>query len=181
MKGLTPIILILISIASFFLFIDPKYKEIKELKQERDSNEEMLVLAEQLQRKRDVLREEFNAISEDEKEDLKKLLPDTVDNVKLIVDINDIALAYGIKISDITINSEEEGSSNQGDISKDSNLIGKVGLGFSINTTYDIYLQFLRDLEEALRVVDINTLDIATSDRVDFYNFQIDLETYWLR
>lgn len=150
------------------------------MQKRRADNETMLDLAAQLQRKRELLRSDFNAISEEEKAELKKLLPDTVDNVRLILDINDIAEQYGIIIKNISVSADGNDSSIS--IDDSDTAIGRVSLGFSVSTTYDVYLEFLRDLEEALRIVDIRTLSISRSgEGSEFYNYGITLETYWLR
>lgn len=179
MKNAAPIILIIIAIALFFIVIDPQYKEVKELSAQKQDNETLLVLAEELQEKRDRLHQDFNAISPGRREDLKKLLPDTVDNVRLVLDINNIAETYGMTITGISV----AGSSGDSNANKNSELSGSIGtiqFGFQVSATYDVFLEFLRDLEQALRVVDIKSLKVNAGEGI-FYNYTITLDTYWLR
>lgn len=185
MKKYLPVILIIIAIGIFFVFIDPQYSEVQDLLSEKEDNATMLDLAKDLQEKRDRLRNSFNNISTTEKEQLAKLLPDTVDNVRLILDINNIAENYGVVIRNISVESD----ANEADFvetqqiasSAQSNSIGTITLSFSMVSTYDVFIQFMKDLEEALRIVDIRRLDIQSTNDSNFLNFNITLDTYWLR
>lgn len=185
MKKAIPLILIALAVIIFFLFIDPLNDEVKNLSKKKADNDTMLELAEELQRKRDRIHDAFNEISVDEREELEKLLPDTVDNVRLILDINNVAEQYGIVIKNITVSRDGERDTKRG-----SNLvssidttgdIGTITLGFSIDATYDVFINFMKDLEEALRVVDIRALDIDAGREDVFLGFGVTLDTYWLR
>jgi Tfp pilus assembly protein PilO len=196
MKNLLPFILIIIAIIGFFMFVDPRYKEVKELQLEIEQNNKTLDLARELREKRDALRERYNQISNEERFELKKLLPDTVDNVRLIIDINNIAERYGIVIQDISVSATEESNDDVRIISSefegiidsaeieypDTSKIGVISFSFSTQAQYDVFLDFLKDLEEALRIVDIRSIDIVRGTEEDvFYEYRINLDTYWLK
>lgn len=190
MRKYLPIILILLAIGIFFVIIDPQWNEVKDLQDEKEANNEMLTLAKDLQDKRDRLRNSFNNISTQEKEQLAKLLPDTVDNVRLVLDINNAAEKYGVIIRNITVQSEDEQKNIDSQIitSDLNDDIGTITLGFSITSTYDVFIQFMQDLEEALRIVDIRKLEAQRivqqsplGTNTEFLNFNVELDTYWLR
>ena len=185
MKKAIPFILIGLAVIIFLMFIDPQNDKIKELSKTKADNDTMLELAEELQRKRDRIHDAFNAISVDEREELEKLLPDTVDNVRLILDINNVAEQYGIVIKNITVSRDgERDSRNTQNVVSSVDTTGDIGtitLGFSIDATYDVFINFMKDLEEALRVVDIRALDIEAGGEDVFINFAVNLDTYWLR
>ena len=186
MKRALPFILIAMAIILFFAVIDPQYEKLQTLMKQKEDNDTMLTLAEQLQRKRDALHDAYNGISGEEREELAKLLPDTVDNVRLILDINNVAEQYGVVIRDIQVTREgDQVQRRQQNVSSSVDTSGDVGtitLSFSIDATYEVFINFMKDLEEALRIVDIRSLDIAAGrgDGV-FYSFAITLDTYWLR
>lgn len=189
MKTWIPFILILASVGIFFVVIDPQYDEIKELKFEREDNEATIRLAKELESKRGQLHADFNKISNEDREHLQKLLPDTVDNVRLILDINNISETFGIAIRDISIESEE-GSNGEGDsgdfvdntVIDNTASVGTITLGFSVSATYDTFKALMEDLENSLRVVDIRTLTIGGAGTENiFYDFDVVLDTYWLR
>ena len=196
MRNIMPLILIIVSIAVFFFFIDPQYKEVKSLQVEIEENNKTLDLATQLRQKREDLKEKYNSISFDEKNELEKLLPDTVDNVRLIIDINNIAEKYGVVIKDISVSTDEDSEndikvveSEFTDIVGDSSLsypdtskIGIISFSFSVSTQYDVFLELMKALQQTLRIVDIRDVTISrdSEDEV-FYSYKITMDTYWLK
>jgi Tfp pilus assembly protein PilO len=197
MKSLTSIILIIVAIGVFFFFIDPKFKEVKELQSEVKENEETLKIAKELREKRESLKRKFNEISEADKDELEKLLPDTVDNVRLIIDINNVAEEYGIIIRDLQLSSSDEAEGNDPQVIEsefegiieesslayaDATRVGVIGFSFSVTSEYDVFLDFLKDLEEALRIVDIRQINVVRSgEEGSFFDYEVALETYWLK
>lgn len=196
MKNLMPILLIIVSIGIFFIVIDPEYNDVKDLQREIEQNNRTLDLAAQLRQKRELLRQKYNQISESERFELTKLLPDTVDNVRLIIDINNIAEKYGIIIQNFEITTSEDSdrdirvldSEFEGIIEDaaveypDTSKVGVISFSFSVAAQYDVFIEFLKDLEEALRIVDIRSISIDKGDGEDvFYNYRVNLDTYWLK
>lgn len=188
MKKAIPIILVILAIGFFVFIIDPQYKEVQLLIEEKEDNDVMLDLAQELQRKRDILHESFNAISAEDRQQLEKLIPDTVDNVRLILAINNVAEQYGVVIRNIRVFREgAEGPDAPSNVVSSVDATGDIGtitLSFSIDATYDIFISFMKDLEEALRIVDIVELDINQIDSDDsgtFLRYSVTIDTYWLR
>jgi len=199
MKNIMPIILIVLAIGIFFFLIDPKYKQIQSLQAEVSENNKTLDISRKLSEQRDLLRDKYNLISSSEKETLEKLLPDTVDNVRLIIDINSIAQQFGIVIRNVSINSEDtdgiktgkvinQGSSFDSLIAEnsikyvDTSKIGVISFSFSVAAKYEVFLEFLKQLEESLRIVDIRNIEISrNSDGGVFYDYKVTLDTYWLK
>lgn len=183
MKKYTPFILILVSIGIFFFFIDPQSKEIQVLLEEKQENENMLEKARELREKREELNRRYTNITEEERETLKKVLPETVDNVRLIRDINLIANKYNMELADISITGglEETNDGSSKIVDQTESQYGAITLGFSTTAPYDVFKSFLDDLEDSLRIVDINKLDIEASEKSKIYNYLVELDTYWLR
>ncbi len=198
MKSLRPIILILVSIGIFLFLIDPQYKEIQKINDEIEENNKTLEIANKLKAKKEDLNTRFNQISQAEKEELVKLLPDTVDNVRLIIDINNIASQFGIVIRNINIvTHESEPSGTKTVVSQSSNFegvlkdeaikyvdtskIGVISFSFSVSAKYEVFLQFLKQLEESLRIVDIRNIEISPGSGGVFYDYSVTLDTYWLK
>ncbi|MEN9921574.1 MAG: hypothetical protein RLZZ517_552 [Candidatus Parcubacteria bacterium] len=199
MRNITSITLIIVSIGVFLFFIDPQYKNVKSLRDEIKKNEEIIDLANKLDSKKTELNDKYNQISPTDKEALEKLLPDTVDNVRLIIDINNIAEKFGIVIRDISINSKE---SSAGESKKvvtqksnfdgvleensikyvDTSKIGVISFSFSVSAKYEVFLEFLKYLEESLRLVDIRNVEISRGSGAGvFYDYRVTLDTYWLK
>jgi hypothetical protein len=183
MKKYLPIILIAISIAIFFLFIDPQFKEVQALNKQKKDNDNMLTLAQELQRRRDLLQSSYNNIGIEDRKQLERLLPDTVDNVRLVLDINNIAEQYGISIQNIDISKDTSETNQRSGVSTSVDRatdIGTIRLGFTVTSTYEIFINFIKDLEETLRVVDIKALNIRQGTG-NFMTYEVTIDTYWLR
>jgi hypothetical protein len=103
MKKSLPFILIALAIATFVFFTDAQYGEVQELEKQKEENLTMLGLAQELRAKRKVLEDAYDEISAEDRRELEKLLPDTVDNVRLILAIDDVASQYGIGIRGIGV------------------------------------------------------------------------------
>jgi len=187
-------ILIIVAIAVFFSFIDPEYKEIKELKIEDGQFDEALERSKELQTIRDELLSKYNTFSTDELDRIEKLLPDNVDNIRLILDLDGIASLYGILIQNVSISDGGRGKSGTEKVIGDEiassgviavtsqNKLGRIDLSFDVTASYDVFKLFLKDLEKSLRIVDIKNLSIGSkSDSNNLLSFKITIRTYWLK
>jgi Tfp pilus assembly protein PilO len=184
MKNTSIIIYIAIAVGLFFTFIDPTYKDIKSLEIRRQDNENMIKKAHELRAKREDLMNKYNSISLEDRNKLNKLLPETVDNVRLILDIDNIARNYGIVLRGISISGEiGENNQNPQIVDRTGRKYGIITLSFSFNAPYETFKKFLRDLENSLRLVDVNsfTLSAGGQGSSDLYNYSLSLNTYWLR
>lgn len=191
----------MVSVGIFFFFIDPQYKNVKQLRAEIDENNKILDIANKLDSRKNELNDKFNQISQEDKGELEKLLPDTVDNVRLIIDINNIAEKFGIVIRDISINTKETSTTGEGrkTVTQKSNFegvleenavkyvdtskIGVISFSFSVSAKYEVFLEFLKQLEESLRLVDIRNIEISRGSGANsvFYDYKVTLDTYWLK
>jgi Tfp pilus assembly protein PilO len=191
MKQSLPLILIALAILTFFVFIDPQNKEVQLLIKQKQDNDTMLGLAQDLQAKRKTLDTAYKAISPEAKQRLTRLLPDTVDNVRLVSAINSVAAQRGLLIRDIGVTREGESRDtapkNTMTSIETSGETGTITLSFSVTAPYDKFISFLKDLEQALRIVDVRALEVspntASAARTPnaLYTFAITLDTYWLR
>lgn len=184
MKSLTPIILILVSIGVFFFFIDPQKKELDQLLKEKQQNETMLEKARNLRDSRGRLQEAYKKISEEDRDKLLKILPDTVDNVRLILDLDNLASKkYGIVLKGISVSGgplQENKTVNSGINDTNNSSFGTIQISFSFSSSYDVFKIFMKDLQDSLRLIDITDFSI-TSSNDGLYNYSITLNTYWLR
>lgn len=187
MSKLSPLILIIISVGVFFYFIDPERIEYAKLSEIKIENEKRLEDVKTLEKEFFVLQEKYKKISDEEKEKLNKVLPETVDNVRLILDINNIADNYGIVIRNISVTGgpigedQEDAKNAVRSVSENgSSSYGVISLGFSVVATYDVFKSFMQDLETSLRIVDITDFSVSTGEG-EFYNYSVKLNTYWLR
>ncbi len=193
----TSFILIGITIGVFFLFSDPLYKSIKDLKVQQATYDEALNNSKALENERDKLTAKYSTISPENLDKIKKFLPDGVDNIRLILEIEKIAAPYGMTLKDIQYNAaqkeEKEGAStisnevNGRDQAAAANHFGSWDLGFSTTGTYSNFLNFMRDLESNLRIVDISAIQFSSASSSsgtslsEVYRYTFSIKTYWLK
>jgi Tfp pilus assembly protein PilO len=187
MNFITPIILILISFGVFFGYVDKNYRgenlggekrSVKSLMAEESEYKSALDNTVNLRSKREQLIDKRSQITPADLERLEKLLPDNIDNIKLVIDMNNIAADHGLTLKSIKLDTEVKSDSSK--LGKDENKYGIVGLTFSVSASYENFLNFLTNLEKSLRLVDITDLSVSGSDS-GVYDFTVGLKTYWLK
>lgn len=205
------IILVGIAIAVFFVYTNPTYKKILLLKNEASTYEQALNSSNQFEKARDSINQRYQSFSKNDIDRLKLLLPDTVDNVRLVIDIEKIAKDSGlvfkkvsydvkesIKAKTTTPQSDPNTQTPQapqpvrlGVASEDSKPYGVFSVNFTVQGPYDQFLQFLKNLENSLRIVDVTSISFTslesekdskkTSTSNSVYEYTVTIKTYWLK
>lgn len=198
---LFPLIFILSSAGLFFGYIGGAYDKIDILEQDAGRLDQALTRAKELTELRNAIIARYNTLSAEQLSRLEKLLPDNVDNIRLIIDVDSIAKARGVKISDFGFAGDSQSGSAAGTASSqqaggaepvrgvegDSAARGlpalpydAISLTFSAEGSYEDFLAFLGDLEKSLRIVNIKSITLE-AEGVDSYAYTIIMETYWLK
>ncbi len=205
-RFITPIILIGISIAVFLIFTSPIFNSIADLRAQVASYDEALNNSKMLENERDKLTAKYNSINPDNLIKLQKLLPENIDNIRLILEMEQIASPYGMTLRDVKYDSptkkigavDATTPSGAGEIqggvidSSPQKDYGVWNLEFSTTGTYNNFLNFTRDLQSNLRIVDISSVQFLSSDtRVappagklspdETYKYNFKIQTYWLK
>lgn len=178
MKNILALFFVAASIAIFFGYVDPTYQSIAALQSERGAYDQALSKSKELQALRDSLLSRYNTFSANDISRLGKLLPDGVDNVKLVLDVDNIASQYGLHIRSVSIDTEVQKDKQV--ISGSEGSVGSVVVSFTIPATYPVFVQFLKNLEQSLRLVDITSISFAVGSG-DLIEYKVGLKTYWLR
>src|SRR3989344_3137700 len=103
-RFILPVILIGISIAVFSMFTSPIYNQMAGLRTKAASYNEALSNSKALENERDKLTTKYNSINPDDLIKLQKLLPENIDNIRLILEIEQIALPYGMVLKNVKYN-----------------------------------------------------------------------------
>jgi len=206
---MTKIILsfIFIGIAIFLIFgyVKPTFDNAEAIKLNTAQYDKALSKAREIQELKRSLLSRYNLFAGSNLGKLEKLLPNNVDNVRLVLDIDGIASARGIRISSVKTQKDT-------DTATDAQTGGGVGfnsaakaaqpyktliLEFNTITTYADFKLFLQDLEHSLRLVDLVSLDVSPAQRPkstignkvleteedlpEIYKFKVGIKTYWLK
>lgn len=177
MSNIISSILILASIGLFFGYVDPTYAVINEKTVEKADYDRALNNSKELQAARDKLLEKFNNMDKADLSDIIKLLPDNIDNVRLIIDIDEMAKNYGMRIR----NFKTDTGTKSDTIGANNTPYGTLTLSFSTTAPYQTFLSFIRDLEDSLRIIDVTSVEFASSDTGDLYDYKVSVKTYWLK
>jgi hypothetical protein len=191
-RGLFPIILVLLAIGLFVFYTDGAYQDTKVVSAELAQYNSALDTSEQVIQLRDSLLAQRNSFPQDGLSRLQLLLPDNIDNIRLIIDINDIAARYHLQVQGISLGSTPENNPAPTDVTSgatadisngvggSSSVVGSVTLGFTVNSDYKNFIAFMRDLEKSLRLVDASNISFKASDKAqDAY--EVVITTYWLK
>ena len=199
-RNATAIILIVLAIGVYFTFTSGKIDELKEIAEVNAEYEQAIDNSARLIKVRDSVLKAYNEISDTNKDRLNKIVPDNVDNVRLIIDVkDDIAARHGLFLKNIKTNSPNlkqqtvtvppsnpsQASSKDlapGESAKviPSGQYGIVTLSFVVTTSYQTFIEFLKDLESSLRIMDISKLTVTVNDN-GTYDFGVEVKTYWLK
>ncbi len=210
MRPIIAIIGVVLAGGIFFWYTKPAYDGVQETRANIAQYDAALDKAAELQTLKQTLLSRFNTFDPADLDRLQKLLPDHVDNVRLILDLDKLAEQYGLALQNVDV------SSSQKQTAKSQTALGAVGssnqkydsltLTFGTTATYSDFVRFLTDLESSLRIVDLVSLTIASgtsgaagpsnptnpfpqSTKVTssakstepLYTYNITLRTYWLK
>ena len=185
MKLFLPVSFLIIAGVIFFWYINPTYAEVQTLLTKESQYDEALSKARELQDIRDQLLARYNTFSKEELDRLQKLLPDHVDNVRLILDLDSMASRYGMRVRNVIIDTAGTtpagaGIANTQAIGPSNQNYESVVITFSVSGSYDTFRQYLADLEKSLRLGDVIGVTFTPND-TGIYDFSVNLKTYWLK
>jgi Tfp pilus assembly protein PilO len=191
-RNATPLILIILAIGIFFTFTNP---QIGELKQTQAINDGYLVAinnSKTLIQKRDAVLNDYNKLDDTQKQNLNKMLPNNIDNVRLIIDVNAIAQKHNLSVKSIHTSAVSGGAAASAPTPQSgqprtgtqssSELAGynTMSLSLSASATYQNFLDFLNDVQASLRIMDISHL-VVTANETGTYDYSVDIKTYWMK
>ena len=180
---LLPILLVGAALGLFVLYTNPVYQEVKVLRAQTDSYDEALNKSQELRAVRDELLAKRNTFPAESVSKLERVLPDNVDNIRLIIDINNIAARHGITLSDVALDTDfgdKNGPRSSTASGPSGEAVGSVTVGFSVAASYENFLTFLSDIEHSLRIVDIENLSFKVPSE-GLPTYVVSIRTYWLR
>jgi Tfp pilus assembly protein PilO len=184
------------------MFADPLFNDIGTLNTSMATYNEAMNNSKALENARDTLTAKENAINPDNLIKIKKLLPDNVDNIRLILEIEQIALPYGMVLKDVKYNATSTTNNTTGtpaagapvaggasSVKQASKDYGIFDLEFSTSGTYDNFINFTKDLESNLRIVDISSIAFSSDTNTnantkiisEVYQYDFKIKTYYLK
>ncbi len=177
--------------AIFFMYTQPTYDSVQTENAQIAQYDEALSKASELQQLKQSLLSRYNTFDPAQIERLQKLLPDHVDNVRLILDIDSLAGKHGMALQNVVVsqNASSQGSQSAAAIiGASQQAYDSLTIKFTTQGSYETFRQFLAAFESSLRIVDLVSLNIARGSNnaqgnaaVPLYTYNITLRTYWLK
>lgn len=181
-----PVILILIAVGAFVGYVSPTYsKSIVPLQQDIKQYNNTLKAAQEFNEKEAQLATERNGIPQDAIARLMAFLPDGVDNIQLILDVNSLAARSGVKLSDFDVKassdplSASDQSSGALPLDSASSPYDSLDLSVKATGTYSAFRTFLAGLEQSLRPLDVVQLNVTPGENGSNL-YDLTLRIYWL-
>jgi hypothetical protein len=178
-----PSLALVVAAAVFFLYVGPTWRgPIAVAKATIASDEAALVAAKEYSDQQNQLAAARDAIDPANLTALATFLPDSVDNVRLILDLNALAARSQFSLSSINV-AHDAGSvpSTSGTLpSSGSGVVGSVDLSLSGVGTFNALQDFLSGVEKSARLLDVRDLTVRTAE-TGIYSYTMVLRLYWLR
>ena len=204
MKFIFSILLIIISIILFFWIVNPLYSDVSSLRTEVATYNIALDNSKELQATRDQLTENYKNINKSDRDRLERFLPNTVNNIRFILEIERIANMHSMPIKNVRFQPEKVSGDNTLDTAKNppkqgttivtsgnpntSLPYGSFPIEFTTEGDYNTFVLFLKDLEHNLRLIDIKSISFTVPQgdkngiiNPNIYTYNLKIETYWLK
>ncbi|MDB5238553.1 MAG: hypothetical protein JWM46_823 [Candidatus Kaiserbacteria bacterium] len=166
----------------FFMYTQPTYDTVQAQNATIAQYDQALQKATELQTIKQTLLSKYNSFDPANIDRLQKLLPDHVDNVRLILDMDNLAQKHGMAMQNVSVSASpsSSGQTAVGTISASKQKYDSLTIKFTAVGSYDTFRQFLADLQSSLRIVDLVALDLTPAG-TGRYSYDITLRTYWLK
>jgi Tfp pilus assembly protein PilO len=180
MKNTTAFILLLVAIGLFYAFIMPTYEKVQALQTQSNQYKDILANVEALSDRRDDLEVKYKNTPPAEIARLERILPENVDTVNLAMNFDSIAARYGISIQSIRTIESKEDTGKKVVQAKTAKPYESMTVSFSFFATYENFRKFMADIEKSLRIIDVKSVSFQATEN-NIYEFQVSVETYWLK
>ncbi len=162
------------------VFLGPVKKNWEDITQKsvekRDFNT-ALENSRKLMEDRDNLIKIYNDIPDSDLIRLDKLIPSNVEKMELVVEIENLIKKHGFSLKDIQVDISSADSKNSRALLAKESVFDAIYLDLSFMGSYRPFLSFVSDLENDLRIMDIESLSFSSGED-DQYEYSMRIKTY---
>lgn len=180
-KNLLYLLLIIASGAIYYEVIKPVYTGVGGVMQPEQSVQTLMSLnsqydttlsqAEDLVSQAQKLRNQYNNISPEQRKQMEVMVPNSIDKVRLLSEVDGLAKSAGFALSDL---SYADGGSSNGK--------GVAAISFSVKTTYPRFKILMDDFEKSERLFSIDNVSFTAPEKEgDLTTYYVKLDTYFLK
>jgi hypothetical protein len=186
-RSLTPLLAILVSVGIFIYFIQPMYAEINGVQSETTEYGEAVAKAAEFNQLLNSLISKRNSITAGNLERLEVLVPDNIDPVRVLVDLEALAGRNNMIFGNVNIEEREAAGDDAGKNNPDAmdgSPIGEddfvpIGISFSLIGSYEQFQSMLRDMERSLTLFELKNISLEASEG-NLAQFNMEIEMYEL-
>lgn len=180
-RSILPILAIIVALGIFFGYVNPTWTgSIPATQAGIIADDQALSYAQQYSAQQNQLAASRDAIDPANITALSIFLPDSVNNVGLILDLNALAARSGLSIANIDVVSAADTTKGKNPSVGTQNPVNSVDLSLSAAGTFSALQFFLSGVEKSARLLDVHDLSVKGSD-TGVYNYQMTIRLYWLR
>lgn len=176
------LLLLVASFAVYYLVLNPLYTGVGTIWQPeqgvsavRDLNNQYrdtLAQADLLYKQAEGLRTDYGKVQADTKQTMTMMVPDSIDPVRLVSEVSNIASQAGVALGDISYAANSDNDP----------LLGSYTVSFNVKTSYSKFKELMRNYETSLRLFTIQSVSFGIPQKEgDLITFQVKLETYYLK
>ncbi len=182
-KTITPIFSIILAIAMYFFFTSDILAEIDSAQAEFAGYKSLIANVQKYNQKLEGALNTKRAINALEAERINTLVSTDVDEVRLLVDLTEMARAHNMLLGNIVV--EEMASSEVSEEEISSNVVlpsdfVETTISFGLIGTYEQFKDMLADIEKSLVLLEVTGLEFSANEG-DLQQFDMTVHTYALK
>ncbi len=173
MRYITAVILASLSAILIVGYAYPTYESVAKLEERVVELQGYVEKATKAQAKIDELDTRYKAFPIGANERMNTMIPEKIDDVRLTMDITDLAAVHGISLANPSIKKIADDKTGQ---------IQKYLVSFSVEAPYNTFRRFLNDIEYWLQIRDITNLSLTAGETLQSpMQIKMDFITYSLQ
>ena len=180
MSNISILAYVILTLSIGYAFIYPSAGDLSKLMEEKQKYSDYVEMTGNIENKKDELLTRFNNISEEDKKNIETILPDSLDFVRLISQIDAVAANYGISIDKISSREVDPSVGSSIEEAGPQRPYRSSVIGFSFTSSYDNFNGFMAELEKSLRILDVKSVKLSIQES-GVYSYNVEFETYWLQ
>lgn len=178
---LIPIILLILSVATYFAFASPWWGDISRIKADIAVAEKAITQGNELKELVQNITEKVNAVPSDDQSRLQAVLPLKIDDILFLNDINAIAGNRGLQAKNLTLTDDVSVVNTTPQVSDVSGVTKgaptekapsqKIKMvSFAVTAKYPAFISLLRDLEQSLVLYEVQSIGFSGKRASDTAN-----------
>lgn len=161
----------------FFTWTQPMLDSVKGLSEQKGILNEKLFSMKEIEKERENILDSYNSVGDTNREKVGKILPSSMKEMDLIVELENMAANSGVALKDVNIS--DAGPESAGSVKNGETFYpNEIGLTIKASGPYQSFKEFLKNIESNLRIIDVESLDFISGD-VDSYEYNLKIKSYW--